>query len=98
MKSSLRVIALIHAKPGREAELRQMLLGLVTPTRGEAGCIRYELHVRPERPSEFAFIEEWRDAAALQAHLGSAHARAAFARVPELVEGAPDIRTYEQIA
>ncbi len=69
-EGTLRVVAHMYAKPGKEEELRSLLLGLIAPTRKEPGCIKYELHGNQENPSEFAFIEEWTDGSALDAEAG----------------------------
>lgn len=90
----IRVVAHITAKPEKIEELKEMLLGLIAPTRVEAGCSRYELHQNNADPTDFAFIEEWESDAALDAHLSAPHLQAAFPRVPELCSAAPDIRRY----
>lgn len=90
----IRVVAHILSKPEKIGELREMLLGFLEPTRREAGCIRYEVHVNNADPCEFMFIEEWESDEALDAHLASPHIQAAFPRVPELCAAAPDIRRY----
>ncbi len=83
---SLHVVAILHARPGREAELRELLEGLVEPTRAEAGCISYHLHSNDSDPAEFIFTEEWAEGAALEAHLQTPHIGAAAARMPELCD------------
>ena len=47
--SALSLVARIKAKPGKEAELRQVLTALVQPTRAEEGCLTYDLHVANDR-------------------------------------------------
>jgi quinol monooxygenase YgiN len=93
----LRVVAHLVAKPDKIAELREMLTGLIGPTRDEWGCIKYELHVNNADPTEFCFIEEWESDTALDTHLASPHLQAAFPRVPELCSAPPDIRRYTLI-
>lgn len=95
---SLRVVAHITALPGAIEETKAMLLGLIAPTRQEAGCISYQLHVNNANPAEFTFIEEWSDDAALDQHLATPHLAAALARIPELLAAPPDIRRYSLIA
>lgn len=94
----IRVVAHISARPERIADLEALLRSLIEPTRKEAGCRRYELHVNNADPSEFTFIEEWESDAALDAHLASPHLQAAFPRVPELCMAMPDIRRYTLLA
>ena len=44
------VVATFFAKPEKREELRDMLMGLVSPTRREAGCVDYHLHVVEQDP------------------------------------------------
>ncbi|GIX50286.1 MAG: antibiotic biosynthesis monooxygenase [Limisphaera sp.] len=93
----LIVIASIQARPGRENDLEQALRDLVAPTRHEPGCIRYDLHRSQDRPGRFLFYEVWTDRAHLEEHLRRPHLQAFLARVPELVEGEPELTFWEQV-
>jgi len=95
---TITVVATFEAKPGKEAELRQALIGLVAPTRQEAGCLNYDLHVLPEEPAKFLFHENWTSKAHLDAHLQSPHIKALLPRVPELAVAKPEIKIWERIA
>lgn len=95
---SITVVATFQAKPGKEDELKQALIGLLAPTRQEAGCINYDLHVLPEDPARFLFHENWMSKAHLDAHLQSAHIKVLLPRVPELAVAMPEIRIWERIA
>jgi len=95
---SITVGATFQAKPGKEDELKQALIGLLAPTRQEAGCINYDLHVLPEDPARFLFHENWMSKAHLDAHLQSAHIKVLLPRVPELAVAMPEIRIWERIA
>ena len=94
---TLTVIAIFHARPGKEAELRAALLGLLAPTRKETGCINYDLHASPEDPAKFLFHENWTSKAALDAHLQSPHVKALLPRVDELCTAFPEITTWEKL-
>ncbi len=95
---NVTLIALFQAKPGQEIELRNALTGLVAPTRQEAGCLNYDLHVSPEDPAKFLFHENWTSKALLDAHLQSAHIKALLPRVEDLCVASPEITLWEQIA
>ncbi|MDD5138829.1 MAG: putative quinol monooxygenase [Verrucomicrobiales bacterium] len=92
------VVATFQARPGKEIELRNVLVGLVAPTRREEGCINYDLHVSPEDPAKFLFHENWTGKAALDVHLKSPHIAALLPRVDELCVAFPEIKIWEQIA
>lgn len=70
--SEVRVIARSVARRGRENELRELLRGMLAPTRAESGCRLYELY---ESTSEgrFYFYEVWESQAALNQHAASPH-------------------------
>ena len=95
---AVTVIATIQAKPGMEAEVKKALISMVAPTRKEAGCINYDLHVSAEYPSRFLFHETWVSRAHLDAHLQSVHIKVMFPRVSELCVAFPDIVVWEKIA
>lgn len=94
---NLHVVAHLIAKPDTIEQTREVLLGLVGPTRAESGCIRYELHQNTADPTDLTFIEEWTDDAALDAHLQTAHIADAIDELQELLAAAPDIRRYRLV-
>jgi quinol monooxygenase YgiN len=96
--TTITVVATFQARPGKENELRLALVGLQSPTRKEAGCINYDLHVSPEESAKFLFHENWTSNAALDAHLQSAHIKALLPRMDELCVGKPEIKIWEKIA
>ena len=94
----LYVIAHIRAREDKQDELRELLAGLVGPTRRESGCIRYQLCRNNADSRDFTFVEEWESEAALDAHLKKPHLQAAFAAFPRLVDGTPVVNRYSLIA
>jgi len=95
---TLTVIATFVARPGKEAELRATLTGLVAPTLQESGCINYDLHAATDNPAKFLFHENWTSKAHLDAHLQSPHIKALLPRVDELCVAFPEISTWERIS
>ena len=95
---TITVVATFQARPGQEAELKKALIGLVAPTRQEAGCLNYDLHALPVDPAKFLFHENWTSKAHLEAHLESAHIKALLPRVDELAVAMPEITIWEKIA
>ena len=75
-------------------EVRDLLAGLVDPTRAEDGCVVYELLQNAADPTVFTFVEEWTSDAALDAHLASDHIAAALGRLPDVLDGAPVIERF----
>jgi len=79
------VVAHLHAKPGKEAELQTVLESFVGPTRKEEGCIRYDLFLDLDHPGRFTFIEEWASRESLEKHGQSAHITAGRKHLPDLL-------------
>ena len=94
MAASVHVVARWLAKSGKEEELKDVLLGLIAPSRREIGCYKYDLLRNPEDPRDFCFVERWEDDKALAQHAASDHLAAARAKAEPLAEGAPDVRRY----
>jgi quinol monooxygenase YgiN len=95
---TVTVVATFQARPGKEAELKNALTGLIAPTRQEAGCLNYDLHASPEDPAKFLFHENWTSQTHLDAHLQSAQIKALLPRVDELCTAFPEIKIWEKIA
>jgi quinol monooxygenase YgiN len=96
-ENSLRVVARMVARPEGVEEVRSILAGLIGPTRAERGCVGYELLQNRSDPTDFTFVEEWEDDAALDAHLSAGHIRDALSRLPALLAAEPDIRRYSVV-
>ena len=85
-RSLLTVIARVHAKPGKEYELREALTALVEPTRREKGCVTYDLHQGTADPGWFFFYENWEHEEDLDAHLAAPHVAEFAGRLEELID------------
>jgi quinol monooxygenase YgiN len=95
---TVTVVATFQAKAGKETELKKALIGLVTPTHKEAGCINYDLHISPEDAGQFLFHENWTSKAHLDAHLQNTHIQVLLPCLDELCIGMPEIKIWEKIA
>jgi quinol monooxygenase YgiN len=94
---SLTVIAHIRAKPGHESRVRQVLQGLVFPTRAEAGCINYDLHQSQTDPALFVFYENWTSEAHLDAHSKSPHIQSFRKVAGEILAGPVEITKWRVV-
>jgi quinol monooxygenase YgiN len=97
MADTLHIIATLRAKPGQEAALREILEGLIAPTRKEAGCLDYRLVENREDPAQFTFIEEWTNEAALEAHFETEHLVRGRERMGDLLAAELDLRKCRQV-
>ena len=89
---SIHIIARFTAKPESVAALRTLLVGMLAPTRQEAGCIRYELLNNTADATDFTFVEEWASQAAIDAHMQTPHLKAVLVDSAPLVACPVDVR------
>jgi quinol monooxygenase YgiN len=89
------VVAEVRAKPGKERELREATLPLVTKVRSEPNNLVYFLHEDREAPGHFVFYEIFASQADFDAHNATPHVQAWFARLPELAEGGVKVMRME---
>jgi quinol monooxygenase YgiN len=89
--SEVQVFAHGQAAAGHEVEVREILLALVKATRQEPGVNTYLLHEDPAKPGSFHFYEEYKDQAALDAHMASPHFTEAASKFAPYLASAPSI-------
>jgi hypothetical protein len=58
-REHVHAIAHLHARPDKTEELNSLLASLLEPTCQESRCIRFELVLNRESPTEFAIVSEW---------------------------------------
>jgi quinol monooxygenase YgiN len=98
MNGEITVLALISAKNGLEERVYQELEGLVATTRGERGCLQYDLHRADDDPRTFLFYERWRSQGDLDSHLAQPHLTAFLEKSDELLDLPPEITVWRQLA
>lgn len=90
----LHVLAFITAKPGLRPAVLEAFKANVPNVRAEAGCIAYGATIdatafegfkTPFGPDTFVVVEQWEDAAALEAHRTAPHMAAYAAKTRELI-------------
>jgi quinol monooxygenase YgiN len=91
---SIRIIARFTARPDSIDAMRTLLLGMLEPTRKEAGCVSYELLNNSADPTDFTFVEEWASQAAIDAHMKTPHLQAVVADSAPLLASPLDVRFY----
>lgn len=94
----VHVTAVITAKPGAEAAVRDALTALVPQTRAEEGCLDYQLAVSSADPTVFITTEKWRAAADLDTHLQTEHVQRALATVGDQLACPPAIHPLTPLA
>src|SRR5215469_12934811 len=94
--AEVRVIARSVARKGRENQLKELLRGMLAPTRAESGCRLYELY-ESELKGRFYFYEIWESQAALDQHAASHHFKHLEQTVGELVQEPFDVNILTSI-
>ena len=62
-------------KPGMEERCRELMRAMEDHSRKEPGCLMYIGHQSTEDPRKFMFYEQYKDAAALEAHRNAPYFR-----------------------
>lgn len=95
---SISVVAVVTAKPGSEDAVREAMLGIVTLTQQEEGCLAYDLSESSSAPGTFITIEEWNDLTDLDKHMETEHIQGALAVLGSELAAAPAIHALSPLA
>lgn len=82
--AELVLVATFDARPGGVRQLAERLTEMVAMTRGEPGCVRYDLHVDREDDNRFVFVETWASQESWERHMDTPHVRALLSELPQL--------------
>ena len=91
------VFARLHARPGRQGQLRQVILDVQGPTRAEAGCLGYGVFQSIKDPDEFYIHSRWQDPAAFENHAELAHTVRFLEAVEPLLDHPLKVTLAEQL-
>ena len=94
--SEVRVIARSVARRGSENQLRELLRGMLAPTRAESGCKLYELY-ESDAKGRFYFYEIWESQAALDRHAASPHFKHLEQTVGELLQESFEVNILKSV-
>jgi quinol monooxygenase YgiN len=72
-KNAVTLVVLLRPRDGQDYLLEAELRALLTPTRKEEGCLRYDLHRSVEGPSAFLLHEIWETREHHTAHTKTDH-------------------------
>ncbi|KGS11260.1 MULTISPECIES: putative quinol monooxygenase [Pseudomonas syringae group] len=92
------LIAVLKARPGKEAALKEALLTLVEPSRSEPGNIEYVLFEKSDEAGTFYMRECFEHQAALDAHVATAHYQQFSAAAGELLATPPQLIFLDQVS
>jgi quinol monooxygenase YgiN len=84
------MVVKFKAKPGKSEEMKAFWLEMQKEVKqSEPGNVQYDLLTMAGDPTVYVIIERYKDAAAVAAHGQSDKAKAMFAKLGELMDGAP---------
>jgi quinol monooxygenase YgiN len=95
-KSKIGIIALLDARPGKERDLRDLLVGARELAVAEANTVTW--YAVQSGPQQFAIFDTFETEAGRKAHLDGRIAQALLGRADELLSKAPDIRMVDVLA
>ena len=93
----VKVIATITAKADATETVKRALLALAAASRKEADCVSYELFQDEAAKHEFVTVEEWKSAAAIDAHMKTPHVAAAIGVAGPLLGAPLQIKRYAKV-
>jgi len=95
--TAVHVVARHFAKPETVAEVRDVLVSLIPLSRGEPGCLKYELFQNVSDPTDFTFMEAFASEAALAIHAAAPYVADIPARLGGLMAKPSDVRVYRPV-
>lgn len=98
MSHSLKVAAVLTAKPGQEEALKELLLTLIGPSRAEEGNLRYDLWQDQANPGQFLLDELYTGQAAIASHRETPHFRNYLAKINDLATRTAFVLDAVQVA
>ena len=72
-KDAVTQIVILRAREGQETLLEAELRAMVSPSRKEEGCLRYDLHRSIEIPGALLLHEVWTNREAHTEHMNTPH-------------------------
>ena len=94
MDKRINVVVKVTARPDKAAEMRAVVIKLAADSRGEDGCIRYDVLQNTAEPQMFVLVEEWASNADLDAHNLTPHVHEAIMKATPLAAAPLDVGRY----
>ncbi|MBI4978635.1 MAG: antibiotic biosynthesis monooxygenase [Spirochaetes bacterium] len=93
----ITIVAQFTALPGKTEAILKEIEPMITATRRESGCISYVLHQDIKNPDNFAFIEQWKDQASVDAHMQSDHFKTIGPKLNALRVAPSTVHLYKEV-
>jgi len=89
MPNPVKIMAILSARPGMEAELQALLDSMVAPCRAEPGNLRWDIWRDRDDSGRFVLDELYSDAAAAAAHRQTTHFSNYVSKIGDLADRMP---------
>ena len=93
----IAIYANFALKEENVAQFVEIAKELIEKTNKENGCFSYELIRSKKDANTFAFMERWENQECLNAHSKSEHFTTIVPKLGTLMEGKPELNSYEII-
>jgi quinol monooxygenase YgiN len=94
----LVVVAVMKAKAGKEQEVEKALKEMVPKVEAETDTLIYTLHRAKKEPGKFLMYEKYTGKEALAQHSSTPYFMELFSKIGPMLDGAPVIDIYEDLA
>lgn len=84
--AKLTITGNVLARADKVELVKSELVKLIETTRGEEGCLQYDLHQDNENPAYFMFYENWESRELWQTHMNAPHLAAYMSATDGAVE------------
>lgn len=92
------IVAKLKARSGEEEKMEKALVEIIPKVEQEDGTLIYTLHKSQKDPTVFLFYEKYKDQDALKHHSSTPHFKELFGKLSPLLDGAPEIDMYDEVA
>lgn len=82
----------LKVKEARAKEFEAAFAEAAKGTRTEKGHVVYNLYRDADRDGAYVAIEKWKSLDALREHVAAAHTKKLLAALPDMLDGAPEIK------
>ncbi len=93
----IHVMASIIVKPEHATAAKAVLVDLAAASRGERGCLAYELFQRPDAAHVFHTVELWQGQADVDGHMKTAHVAAAIGAAGPMLASPLAVHAFAKI-
>ncbi len=92
------VVAVMKVQEGKEQEMEKAVTEIVPKVATEEGTLAYVINQAKKDPRTFLIYEKYQDKEALKLHSSTQYFAEFFEKISPLLDGAPSIEIYRELA